>query len=930
MAKLHNDLFIGSEHLNIEGPSIKHPALIKEYGQLSSNKVRETPIQVVGMDLETNHRTGEPRLLGFYQLSPKGGPVYSPYFDKTEFLDVLFKYIRYCKSADKALVWWNKLDAYVIFRILALATDNPDEQYRAMTHFSKIGGEWNKDSGSWDIEPVLKIEAEGLEFGIKNVIRSSIQFYYRYTDDIENDRNINTVWGYDVAQLYQFGLAKEAEGRLDYYSKVHESAHIVDWDRFNSDDTYRNDIVLKSNELDARAVHDLAMHIQKDFYNTFNFYPMSLISQGSFARSALFAMFWKRLKPKYPDDDKKLFRAVKKELQSISLINYQDEWVDKYGQEAYKDFQALLTECYSGGQIEAIMYGYTKSGWTADIASAYPAVIEKLYDLRGAKIKRGKGVPEDVPYSYTFMRGTINIPKEVKYHSLTIKHWENKGTNIRPTGIFKGSYTLNERKYLISKGATFKDEEYYQVITKGKLSPMAYVTTELIDMRKRMEAELKGSGFMPKIVANSLYGILFEAVDTYEMATVSKEIIINEDRDTYYKDILRPYRHRLDLSGFPRDYVSFKSGWHKTGGMPVDVASEELKSMGVSIKSDNPHDIIEEIDTLYRQSYIKRETKTVEEEVVQKAGYRAGEFWNPLYATIITSETRLLMSKASDAIDKAGGKVILLMTDSILWEGTSDMLPAKYWKEPKTLGYFEKPERVHDIVCLGSGRYGYTVKGKNKEYRVMKKRGLNVTDIHDSEGEPLDDFDWANALEIMKRENSNQIKVSVRTLVSVGMVLHNSAYTINDLGRVVEDSKEVDAIVGRSKRYYTDAIKDPQILATQLVPTEPIHISPSMFGKFELMDQTLPVLRREMMKNVVRTRKDKRRQYNRNTQKRYYEKNKEILRDRYHAVYKYLSNLPLDLGGTEKSKMANWSKSRLELFLDEKGLDKREISKIFT
>ena len=74
---------------------------------------------------------------------------------------------------------------------------------------------------------------------------------------------------------------------------------------------------------------------------------------------------------------------------------------------------------------------------------------------------------------------------------------------------------------------------------------------------------------------------------------------------------------------------------------------------------------------------------------VIRTGYRAGEFFNPIFATIITSRTRIKLALAAQKIEDAGGLPIELMTDCVYWQGDADMLPAEMWREKKTLGYFE-------------------------------------------------------------------------------------------------------------------------------------------------------------------------------------------------------------------------------------------------
>ena len=59
MARVENEAFIGREFMNIEGRTIKHTALIKRYANLNINKIKVDRLELVGLDIETNHKTGE-------------------------------------------------------------------------------------------------------------------------------------------------------------------------------------------------------------------------------------------------------------------------------------------------------------------------------------------------------------------------------------------------------------------------------------------------------------------------------------------------------------------------------------------------------------------------------------------------------------------------------------------------------------------------------------------------------------------------------------------------------------------------------------------------------------------------------------------------------------------------------------------------------
>lgn len=801
-AKKENSLFIGKEFLNVEGRTIKHPALINVYATPTIKKTRDEIKDLIGLDLETDPNTAELKLLGFYENGN-----YAPIMDN--FIENLFSFLRYAERNDKAIAYWNKLDPFVLFKQFLLRLETEEAQNHAMSRYNKISGEWYKKKKYWRIKPVVEIElANGYMFGIKNVIRSSIQFFF-YN---KSDPFMNTIWAYDIASLYEKDIKTEAK-RFDYYSKIALEAHVVDWNRFHTDKKYKL-LVLKSNELDARVVRDLGLSIQESFKNAFGYYPKTLISQGSLARAAIVAS----LLNKYKDHEKETRASViNSDIRSIGILSFIEELQDKgVSTEIIKNMYSCTCEAYSGGYIEAIRYGYSKKGYTADIASAYPATIVELYDLRGAILTTGKGIPPTLPYSYCFIRGLVNIPIGVQFHPITIKHLRDKGTNIRAVGEYYASYTLEEREFLIEHGATFSEEEWFNIETTGKLSSIAPAVNSFLDLRKHFLSIGSSDQFIAKIAANSAYGILYEAVDTYE-----------------------------------------------------------------------------------------------EIEDIERVGYRAGEFFNPIYATIITSRTRLKLARAAAAIEEAGGKVILLMTDSVLYEGTIDMLPSNMWTEKKTLGYFEKPEAVTDIVCLGSGRYEY--KKENLKY-VSKRRGLSVEDIHNPDGTQLSTIHW---LEQIKSLTEAQMTINVRTLVSVGLVLNNHEFHMEDLGLIIDQKRKVDLIVGKNKRMSNYKQHVPAILSKKLIDTESIILTYGMLGDSKFVDQTLPILRAEMMQKKLLNQQEKRRKSNRKSQAKFKDKNYEELKKVRKTKYDYI--LEQGFSATEARKMSFWSVERIEATIARKG-----------
>lgn len=817
-----NELFIGRQYLNIEGREIKHPALISIYANNNIRKISDKPLELLGVDLETNHLTSELKLLGFYDNGH-----YS--YHTSNFLNVLFSLVRYCDKNEKSIAYWNKLDPFVLYKQFLLLL-SPEKQTHSLKRFAKISGEWSNKKGFWKLQPVVEVEMNDYYFGIKNVVRSSIQFFYYH----KGDSYLHEVWAYDIAQLFENGLEREAlgklnketkqyeGGRLPYYTKVSEEVHKINWDRFESDLEFRN-LVLYSNELDARAVHDLGIIIQNEFKTAFGWYPKTLISQGSLARSAVVAT----LMNKYASiEDKRLKdMTILEEVKSIAFINHYDYIAETFGEHTVKDLYALACETYSGGYIETLRYGFTDETYIADITSAYPDTIRDLLDLRDMIITNGTGTPPHIKNSYCFIRGTVNIPMHINYHPVTVKHPTNKSTNIRAVGEYIASYTIEERDYLLTVGATFENETWYNIETKGILSPLAECCMTFYNLRMKLRKEKNTAQFMAKIAMNSLYGILFEAVDTYEEIT----------------------------------------------------------------------------------------------QEVERCGFRAGEFFNPIYASIITSRTRIKLAKAGQAIENKNSLPILIMTDSIAWKGKFEDLPSYMWTEDKTLGYFEKPKLIKNMLCLGSGRYQYEDTDGKKQ---TKQRGLNVTpeEVHNENGIVLQEFDWLEAMKKLVKTNSTKMKVKVRVLVSVGMVLHNSNYNVNQLGLVCEEKREVDLLVGKNKRNYDETLlNNPKLLASKLLPTESLYLGFGMDGTPTLNDQTLPKLREKMFEKKVLTKVERTKKNNVKASRNYYDKNREKIKETRKNLYTQL----LDIGFTsdEARKMKNWKLEKIDDLVRERGFN---------
>lgn len=765
---IENSLFIGANNISIEGQFLKHPALISKYTPLRTNKLKENMGSYIGLDLETVAETGELKLLGIYDYDIN---QYRPYLNN--FIGVFFSVIKQAYFEKKTLVWWSKLDPFIIFKQFLLNVKK-DTALISLNKWGKIFGNYNQKKAQWekDAPPVISVSISNYEFGILSSIRGSVQFYFINEN---NPEYIHKVWAYDIAGLYKSTLTKEGK-RFDYYSKMSEEYHIINWDRFDTDLIYKNN-VLKSNELDAHVVCDLAIKLNNDFYKMFNFYPKSLISTGAVARSGIIGASMIN----YPID-------YKEKIANIPLLSHLDRYHRQLGENDFIECLSSINESYSGGDIETFSYGYVKDAYYSDIASAYPSVIVNLWDLTDSVATSGEGTPPHIENSYCFIRGEVTIPLNTYHHPLTVKHPTIKDLNIRPNGTFIASYTLPERDYLITLGASFKNEKWFNIETKSIKSPLATATQYFLDKRTELKKIGDSAEYTAKIIANSIYGITYEATDLYNF----------NGKDT------------------------------------------------------------------------------------TRAGYRGGEFYNPIYASYITALTRIKIARVVNAIKEKGGTPILAMTDSVFWKGTPEMIPAELVTPTKTLGFFEGVTHIKDFYCLGAGRYSYIEKGQEmKEQTTYKTRGLAIKKLIDPEGVILD-FNWLDAI---KNNVDTRIKVKVNVLISVGLINHSKSHTIKDLGLVATEVREVDLLVGTTKRFLED-IKDARTLASNLYETSPLIIPYS--------DLSHKILR-DKMKNLTYINREQKAKNNvKRATRKYYNKNKNDIKDMALTKYQQAKNKGYD------------------------------------
>ena len=208
------------------------------------------------------------------------------------------------------------------------------------------------------------------------------------------------------------------------------------------------------------------------------------------------------------------------------------------------------------------------------------------------------------------------------------------------------------------------------------------------------------------------------------------------------------------------------------------------------------------INSLYGITYELTPIYELFDYEIQKTGLRAGDFFNPIFASYITAKTRCLLSDASMNIIENGGKIYLHMTDSIIFDGKLD---EKYYKEEKTLGYFEKPKKINDVIILGAGRYEYK---KNEKY-VIKNRGFHIDNRSESF---YSKFDINKEFNIKNQDFVTFFKATL------------NKYDVKELGHIKENTYNIDPFNLGGKRLIDENEKRKTDLRKSFINTYPIYL----------------------------------------------------------------------------------------------------------
>jgi hypothetical protein len=210
------------------------------------------------------------------------------------------------------------------------------------------------------------------------------------------------------------------------------------------------------------------------------------------------------------------------------------------------------------------------------------------------------------------------------------------------------------------------------------------------------------------------------------------------------------------------------------------------------------------INSLYG---ITQELTDLFNEDIDFIGYRAGDYFNSVISSHITSFTRNQISEMNNKIINRGGKILLNMTDSILSTGcdTKDLC-----SDVKTLGTFEYGGEIENVMILGSGRYEYFHEGE----WTIKTRGFTSPKKRDK----------SYYVDIIKNDGKikKQSFVSIARSKTFSKTL-NRAFSYQDIGLIYDDESNLNPFNLGGKRYIDKNDLDKDV-TKELIKTHQIYL----------------------------------------------------------------------------------------------------------
>jgi hypothetical protein len=248
---------------------------------------------------------------------------------------------------------------------------------------------------------------------------------------------------------------------------------------------------------------------------------------------------------------------------------------------------------------------------------------------------------------------------------------------------------------------------------------------------------------LPKLTGKMIHSNDINILSVYYYAFINCEIEIKDMElihpviveNPINKSNISPYGHiKTIITKLSYDYllkkgckvkvIDFYACEHENS-YPYKKIIDTLFSERLKYKKSNPslsqmYKII--LNSLYGITYELTDIYTNIDDKIEWAGYRAGDYFNPIIASYITDFTRTYLSEVSHHIIMNGGEVYLNMTDSIIYQGD---IYLDIFSDLKVLGKFEQPTEIKEVYILGAGRYEY--KNAFDNTFTIKNRGFSVS-----------------------------------------------------------------------------------------------------------------------------------------------------------------------------------------------------------
>ena len=328
------------------------------------------------------------------------------------------------------------------------------------------------------------------------------------------------------------------------------------------------------------------------------------------------------------------------------------------------ELQKFALKSYSGGRFEVIKRGYFDKLYMYDINSAYPYVISDLIEANG-NIRVNKEFMEDSTYSYFLCNFNIDecIISPLKYYI--------KGIHglVYPYGKFNEIYLSKEEFKLIdSLGIDLNIKKAVHLFNERENKPFEWIK-EIYDLRQKYKDNKNKLEYILKIAMNSIYGCMIQTNLKYDRKN-------------------------------PKEIDNF-----------MDNLKEIIFCSECGYEDNLTDDIIcpkcgEQLSLMFRVGE-----------------YHGGQFFNPVYGSTITANTRVKLFQDSLHKNKLEKNILMYATDSITFDKK-----IKHLDIDKGLGNYSESNKMEGLI-LGSGLYGFYDKDFIVKNNKFGSRSFGKIDI---------------------------------------------------------------------------------------------------------------------------------------------------------------------------------------------------------